>query len=148
MIMQSIEKRIEIFFLQTGDFFSAIENMLEEEDFEDEEIQLVLNQIEDREKTLTTYFDNGVIFPSGRINEKTLKIFVGISKNGILYKEKKINIIVLFLYSDNYFENYIDLLSYFKRFFLQKSINSKILAFENEEFVEEFIIKGLKELED
>ena len=37
MIIQSIEKRIEIFILQTGDFFSAIEDMLEEEDFEEGE---------------------------------------------------------------------------------------------------------------
>ncbi len=148
MSLADLEKRITGVLLQTGDFTQALTDMMETMDLDKDETEKAVAAIKEREDIMATYIVEDTIAPRLKTDNRGFDIIAGILKSPMEYKQGKIRIILLFVYSPDNEEMYVSALAYVIRLFLSKSFRDRLVQSEDEEDIEEIITEGLKEIED
>ncbi len=148
MNIDFLKENLQTKILHTAQLNQVLMELIEDEDIEKEDKEEIVNDVLKRESIMSMQLKNGVFIPRRKMENKTFKILIGITKDDIMHKDSRINIIILFLYSKEYEEQYIDLLAYMIRLFLWKSLRDSISEVEEDEEIADIIIKGISEIED
>ncbi len=120
MNIDFLKENLHTKILHTAQLNQVLMELVEDEDIEKEDKEKIVNNILERESIMSMQLKNGVFIPRSQMENKIFKILIGITKDDIVHEDSRINIIILFLYSKEYEDQYIDLLEYMIRLFLWK----------------------------
>lgn len=135
--------------VREGTFENALSDALDILKMEDEEREAAESEVMKREAMMPTVIAQDAVLPRAEI-KRGFSIAAGVSRHSIAHpnSQSDIRYFALFLYSQEYREDFLNYLAYFTRLFLQRSFKLKLAAAKDEDEIKTLIIEGIEEIED